>query len=83
MGMNRYYPETVQDVIRGLDGVLDRMAEGNAPNDDFEAVCLVTALLRELQALAPSAFGHALIKAVSVMRAAEVFSLKMKKGGAR
>lgn len=83
MGLIRQYPETAQEVIRGLDVVIERMSVDGARDFDFEVVCLVTALLRELQAIAPSAFGHALIRAVSVMRAAEIFSQKMKKGGAK
>ena len=83
MGMDRNYPETVQELIGAIDAVMERMAEGGAPDHDFNVVCLVTALLRELQAIDPTVAEHALIKAVSVMRAAEVFSMKMRKGGAR
>ena len=83
MGMNGNYPETVHELIGAIDAVMERMAEGGAPDHDFEVVCLVTAMLRELQAIAPTGAANALIKAVSVMRAAEVFSMKMRKGGAR
>ena len=83
MGMDRNYPETVQELSGAIDAVMERMAEGGAPDHDFNVVCLVTALLRELQAIDHTVAEHALVKAVSVMRAAEVFSLKMRKGGAR
>ena len=83
MGVIRDYPETVQELISGIDEIMERMARDGAPEHDFDVVCLVTAMMRELLVIAPEGAYHALIRAVLVMRAASVFSKKMREGGAR
>lgn len=81
--MKTYYPEKTQDLIRAVDDVLDSMVEGLAPDKDVDVVCLVAAMIRELHTIAPTALYQAMTNAVSVMRAAETFYSKHKKGGVR
>ena len=81
--MKTDYPATTQDLIRAVDDMLDSMVDGFAPDKAVDLVCLIAAMIRELQTIAPTALSQAMLNAESVMRAAETFCRKHKKGGVR